>query len=380
MNVRPFTKKKEKPIILLILGGEFHLDLYASLLETNQEFNWAVFIKDIAKIPNKRLSDLNSKFGTYFFTDRATALAHFGDIDAVITTFAVPHAAHLYYLEFAALACEMGIPVFEIQHGLFQIGISYSEESFLVGSGDKKHLARNALPVRNLAPNTLRWFGENAIGYPPYTDAVRADSSYLHDEMEEEGPPEKILYLTNFHWNLLDAQQRDHGYSMITKSILALPDGNHVISPHPAEVQSPLFRNMVKTLEDENATNFEIVRPESAEHRITMLRQTKVAVSSISTVLLDLEMMGIPTLLFDLPGFRSLQQGLEEFTAVSDGSTLVRQLKHVLYSEYFPELHTGKLKPFNRQALVDSLHGEIHAGSMTMAEKIVTINKYLKGL
>ena len=27
--------------------------------------------------------------------DKATALAHFGDIDAVVTTFAVPHAAHI---------------------------------------------------------------------------------------------------------------------------------------------------------------------------------------------------------------------------------------------------------------------------------------------
>lgn len=156
---------KTKPVVLLVLAGAHHLDLYKSVLAECLDFDWVVYIKDIHSVPDSQIRWANIRFGTQFFSDKATALAHFGAIDAVVTTFAVPHMAHLHYLDFVALAYEMGLPVFEMQHGMFQIGFNIQEKSALVGSG--KRAERNSLPGPNLVAENFTGLVRTQSDIPP---------------------------------------------------------------------------------------------------------------------------------------------------------------------------------------------------------------------
>jgi len=135
MQVFPGTSKKLKPIVLLVLQGGHHLSLFRNLFVQCQDVSWICFLPEIQKVSRSVVEELYDSFGVQFFTDRQTTIAHFSTIDAVITTFAVPHRAHTPHLRFVALAYELGIPVFELQHGLFQLGISSGEAGPFVGSG-----------------------------------------------------------------------------------------------------------------------------------------------------------------------------------------------------------------------------------------------------
>lgn len=377
MKAWPSVRSKTKPIVLLVLAGEFHLDLYASVLERLRDFTWAVYIRDVVKVPQETLERLGAQFGVRFFLDKATALAHFGDIDAVVTTFAVPHAAHLHYLDFISLAYEMEIPVFELQHGLLQLGFSFSEDATLIGSGDKGRLARNGLPVRNLVADQLRWFGEDAIGYPPFTEAAHPDIGYLPDEPAPEPDRDTILYLTNFHWNLLTREESRRGYNMIISAILALPDCTHVISPHPSEMGSPAYREMIETLSQRGVENYTIERPADAAGRLAMLRRTKLAVSSISTVLLDLEMAHIPTVVFGFESFASLLDGFETCASVSTREELVAAIKEAMYGSYAPEFRSGRLQPFDAGRLSAAIRAKLPAAAPEHRHFVPLIHKYL---
>ena len=367
---------KDKPIVLLVLAGAHQLDLFKSILAGCGEFDWVVYIQDINAVPETLISDLNARYGTQFFTDKASALAHFGTIDAVVTTFAVPHLAHLHYLDFTALAYEMNLPVFELQHGLFQIGMSIQEHSPLVGSGHRS--ARNALPGPNLVSAQMRWFGADAIGYPPFSPENHFDAGYFGDFATAPSAPDKILFTTNFHWNLLTDAEKEEGYKMMVKAIISLPDCLFTISPHPAEMSARYFVNMLRRLEESKASNYRIVRPSSPEERLEMLRETKLAISSISTVLLDLEMLKIPTFLFGFDSFRNLIDSFDEVVTVSDPRELVLSIKDAVFLNRMPTLISGKLHPFDPTVVTQKIRSSLTQKPLDHARYIPLINKYIR--
>jgi len=364
---------KTRPGILLVLQGEHHLDLFHAILTQCPAFDWTCLVHGMAAIPRPRLEALHDSHGVRFFTDLQTALLHFGDLDAVVTTFALPHRAHLPYLGLIALAQEMGLPVFELQHGLFQSGLSFHADGAIAGSGLAG--ARDGVPVRNLADAVLPWWGAGAIGYPglhpawrgiladPPDDAdslAKAVNDVRIDPVVAESDPPWVAVLTNLHWTILSPAESQQGYALLRAAILALPDLHFVLAPHPTEATSAGFARLRADLERAGARNVAVCPPSDRPGRTRLLRQARLALATPSTVLLDLEMRGIPTLLLGLPPFEGLYAALDRACVIRDAPALVAAIADgVGGAGPTPVLRTGRLLPFDAAALTARLHAAL---------------------
>ncbi|MEW4400058.1 hypothetical protein AB1J06_15340 [Agrobacterium tumefaciens] len=369
MQVFAEASKKLRPIVLLVMQGGHHLNLYRNLFVLCQDVSWICFLPEIQKVSRDVVEELYDNFGVQFFTDRQTAIAHFGTIDAVITTFAVPHRAHTPHLRFVALAYELGIPVFELQHGLFQLGISSSEASPFVGSGISGAL--NGLPVPNMTDRKLRWSGEGAIGYPPFAESVYEDSSRLRCAGDH------TLILTNLHWNILSEEDVGHICDMIVKAVVSLPEISFMMVPHPSELDKPHLKRLRARLQSANAQNIRIIRPDSADEMSDLIKSSRMALSTVSTVLLDLEMYEVPTLIMAGRRQHRLIESFQSCHLVVGKEGLVQDIKDIYYGHLQPYLRTGMLEPFHASILQENILTAIRKIPMRAETYVPIINKYV---
>lgn len=343
-----------RPTILLILQGTHHLDLFDALLTRTPGLAWVCLVHDLHRVPAERLARLHIQAGVRFFTDLETAMLHIGDVDALVTTFALPHRAHRPYLGLIALAYEMGMPVFELQHGLFQAGLSFMADGPLVGSG--RAGAQDGLATRNLTDAVLMWWGAEGIGYPRYLvppaedgregveGEVSSPSAAALTPARRDAP---IAVLTNLHWTLLGPAQAEAGYGMIHSAILALPDLRFALAPHPTEATSSGFLRLIETLRAARARNWRVVPATDRTGRADLMAGAGLAIATPSTVLLDLELARCPTLLLGLAPFEPLYASLERATVVRSGPALSDALARAVAGGPLPWLTTGRLEPFD---------------------------------
>ncbi len=368
----PRPGRKARPLVLLILQGAHHLELYRAILAQCRAVDWICLIHGIEAIPRERLLDCHATHGTRFFSDMQTAIQHFGDIDAVVTTFAIPHPAHLPYLPMVALAYELGLPVFELQHGLFQIGFSYDLTSPIIGP--RAQGALSGLPVRNLVAEQLRWWGPGAIGYPPYCAGVLDESAGPPDE-RRDGP---VAILTNFHWDLLGPEETAAAYDLVARAILRLPEVPFVLAPHPSETAGLLFRRLTERLARAGAGNWRVLPASDSAGRRALLRDCTLAVSSASTVLLDLEMGDVPTAVFGLDCMEGLYDLFESCVRLRNAEALVDCIRHRVEDGWRPTLRTGCLVRFAPRRLEERLIGAMSGTPLAHDRFVPLINRYLQ--
>ncbi|KQQ33904.1 hypothetical protein ASG19_21680 [Rhizobium sp. Leaf306] len=308
-----------------------------------------------------------------FFSDKKTAIASFRGIDILITTFAVPHAVHANFASIIALAYEMEIPVFELQHGLFQIGFSYSERSAVVGSGMTGALT--SLDAPNLVDQKLVWgksgdASEQSIGYPPYTTEV-------YDRVARRGGDTSgVLIATNTHWNILTAEEVRAAWEMIIRLMKSLPDIRFTIMPHPAEVGAAPLKRVIERCDREHVMNMTVMRPSSRAEFIELIATSRLAVSMISSVLLDFEMYDLPCVILPCRAQRPLAQALTVATRPSNDDGLLAAVRGGYYEDTPLILRTGKLFPFDHDALKAALDAAV-SSPLPAAKATPLISKYL---
>lgn len=341
------TIESDKPIVIILLQGEHHLVLYENIFKLCTGFRWVCVLPDVAKLSTQLIFRFYNRYGVQFFSDHATALANFHAIDAVVTTFAIPHRAHLKFVRFIALAEEIGIPVFELQHGLFQLGISASEVGPIIGSGMANALT--ALPAPNLVGRQLRWNGIDSIGYPPYSDDIFAIAS------QSRRVTDPTLITTNLHWNIFTPADVVRISDIIAKAVLSLPDVDFIHIPHPSELSKPHMNELATRLMKAGATNYSIQRPKNSAEMVEAIVGARVCLSTISTMLLDMEMMNTPTLV--MPGQRQhdMVARFEHSVSVYDKGRIADELKNIYYHNSNPLIITGALQPFSPSKLTQTL-------------------------
>ena len=345
------TRTVDRPNVLFVMQGAHHLHLYRNVLRCCADVQWLCLIP---KLPLDQLDALrryHAAYGVKFFLDGLTTLAHYGNIDAVVTTWAVPHVAHLRQIRYIALAQELGIPTFEMQHGMFQLGLTYHEDGPFIGSSVPGALS--ALDTPNWVTDKLLWDGEAGIGYPPALSLPDSD---------KPAPPlgdAPVVFLTNLHWNLIPDAERGACYDIILETVARLPDQSFLIFPHPSETLHSQFKEMAAKFQAQNITNFTIVRDReqiSLEH---VLRTARLAVASVSTVLLDAEFANTPTVVFRTSTQRALLRALHRTTSFATADDLVEIIRDVTEAGYRPQLVTGRLHPFRPARLLDRLQAAI---------------------
>lgn len=362
--------RREKPSILFVLQGAHHLMLYENVFRYCTQFNWYCVLPAIPKDTGE-MRRFHASYGVRFFTDGLAALAHFPQIDAVITTWAVPHRKHLPYIRYISLAYEIGIPVFEFQHGLFQIGVTYSEDAALVGS---RSGAAAALPdANNLSSEILLWSGSQGVGYP------RAMIDSDDDDTEEAAlRRQRVTIITNHHWSILEEAERANCYAMIYDAVRAFPTVEFVLLPHGGEVGHAAFRDMVERLNALEAGNFAIETGRDDGFYDRLLRNSDLIVGSVSTTLLDCELSGTPAVVFRNPSQDGLTGTFQSAVLVGSSETLIGIINDVLYNNYRPELITGSALPFSPAVLADRVESAIRQSAPFSRQQIVVaVARYL---
>ncbi len=357
-----------KPRVLFILQGVHHLKLYENVLKACHEFEWICFLPGLPR-DDAEINAYYTLYGVRFFSDRYAALAHFADIDAVVTTWGVPHRKHLPYLDFLALAYELGIPVFELQHGLFQIGLTYQEEAAVVGS--RTGAATALAGARNFARNALTWSGKDGIGYP------RAYGSACSDGPQAQPCKEQVAFLTNHHWAVLGEDERVNCYTIMRDTIAAFPAVDFVLLPHHGELKLKAFTSMMSDLNGIEARNFRIETARDKKSYDDLLATSNLLVGSLSTTILDCEISGTPTVVFRNPSQERLLSSFRKVVSFSTSTELQGIVEDVLYKGYRPELVTGSAEPFQPSRLVERL-GTAIAGRRrpSMQKAVAAIARY----
>lgn len=390
MRAAAASAQRDKPVVLLVLQGAHHLDLFGALLTQCRGLRWVCLVHDLQRVPRAMINALHTEHDVRFFTDTETAMLHFADIDALVTTFALPHRAHVPYLGLIGLAHDVGMPVFELQHGLFQSGISFHADGPLVGSGMAQ--AQNGLFARNLTQDKLTWWGDDSIGYPRHihreTEYPAQDADAGLPQAEAPAAPTHrpkgprnggpVAVLTNLHWALLSPEEAQTGYAMIMAAITALPDLQFALMPHPAEVKTAAFIRMCDRLDQARAPNWRLLLPQDHDARAEVMRHAWLALASASTVLLDLEMNATPTLLLGLRQMIPLYAALDCADVVRDAPALTRAIAETAAGIRDPYLRTGRLCRFDPAALEARITAAIPPQPRPVQDVVAALHRYIK--
>lgn len=373
----PHLQIRSKPTVLIILQGQHHLTLYRELFVRCQQFHWVCLFEKPRELPSDLVNKFHALYGVQIFTDERTALTNFLGIDAVISTFAVPHAAHSHHIHHLALAYEMGLPVFEMQHGLFQLGISCSERSALVGSGLSGALS--SLNAPNLTQHKFIW-GESrttdeiSIGYPPYVNDIVESTAYIRTQAES------VLVASNMHWNILDEDDVAQAWDYLVHLFKHLPDIPFVMMPHPGEMKSASLQRGLERCRLNGINNLEVKRPEDRDEFIAMLAATRVAISTISTVLLDFEMYEMPCVILPCEKQKHLVAALQHAQYPRSKQEFVSQVCDTYYASSQSVLRTGALQKFRPDRLERAILDAMPQEKMVVSQAVPLIAKYLQGV
>lgn len=363
-----FHDRETTPSVLFVLQGPQHFMLYESVFSACRDFQWFCFLPALPK-DDGELKRLNLLYGVRFFSDRHAALANFAHFDAVVTTWAVPHRKHVKFLNFIALAYELKLPVLEFQHGLFQIGVTYDEDSFVIGSRDG---AATAAPFgSNLVSDAIPWFGPEGVGYP---------RAYAPDD-GESGPvvtrERQVVFLTNYHWAVITAAERANCYETMKATIKSRPGVEFVLMPHGGELKSPLYTEMLSFLNAAGATNYRVELARDKQSYDGLLARSKLIVACVSTTLLDCELSGVPTVVFRNASQDALTRTLETFVGFSNADELIAIVDDVLHRDYRPELVTGFAKTFEPDRFTARLNAAIaERPKATLEQAVIAIARY----
>jgi len=269
----------QRRYVLLYLQGLWQLQLCRHMFSQLPDIEWVVCI-EADSATTLKLSE------TFAAPSNVTYIYHLHDVylrldvfSAVISTWAVPHRAHTRGILLYSACAQLGIPVFELQHGLFQVGVNYQERASIVGDGF--YGAASALPVRNFHDKLLAWSGEGAIGYPGFFN-LRAgkDAGYC-------------LILSNMHWNIYGEIDQTLFFEGVLATVEAHPDIRFIWKPHPAEVSKRTAKYFKPASENAYANLVVMTNNVMAAQELTtedLIRDCSYAISSISTVLMELEM------------------------------------------------------------------------------------------
>ena len=297
--------------------------------------------------------------------------AHFvGDFDelkfklnlfgAFITTDANAARAHVYSLKLVSMFEALGIPVLELQHGLFQIGLHYydvpSGVSFWGDSLPSKSFAERVLafypPVRRTPSSTV-------IGYPPYSGKRSA-----------AGGGEYLLVLTNLHWPTYTMDEKMSFFDAVVALVELHPELPVIWKMHHGETSpaSKINQKVREVLERHPAAkerirfahlDAELKNRTAAE----IISGAKYVVSSVSTVLLDCEMHRRPTAVYACASNDCLVKMIKSADFFCDGDSLV-----AMFGKGLRPIRTGKLRPYDNDAFRAALDATYKPSSITQAD------------
>jgi len=257
--------------------------------------------------------------------------------DLFLTYDAQNVQGHKTGLEYISIAKKAGVPVGEMQHGLFQIGFNAFHEP------SNRLFFDESIPSVSQADFFFSWFpcinDSITMGYP----------LYLSDQASKVPPIDNktIAIFTNLHWKVFSYAERVKIIKGLSDFIESNPEYYFIWKRHHGEIQSAEVSSAISIVEGLSGRNFsDINNLKIIDDYVEINRLINVAyycISTVSTILLDIE------------------AGDKKTAVIVTDSTKNLMSKYSSYADFFKtnspnnfkNLTSDYLLPFNPNVLVN---------------------------
>lgn len=278
--------------ILIIISAGYQLDLITNIVKCNKDIDFYIHsqhlsLEDFLRHPLSR--EINCRLISQ--RDKAELIFKMDFFNAILSTECRSCTAHKYGLELLNMA-KKRIPIFEIQHGLFQLGLSYS------CLPSKHRLFADSFLPKTAADEVLSFYPlkekHTLIGYPPFynvkPDLVKHKSAYC-------------LILTNLNWHTYEEQERVNFYLSLEKLIKEHSEKCFIWKFHPQEVlwfkQADYYSDLLSTLSHNNLILHHEDPVLSHVPTQNLIKFASKVITTPSTVLLDCQMLKKNTVIYE---------------------------------------------------------------------------------
>ena len=337
-------QNNKRRLIFCYLRGTHHFDLFYNIFNENKDIDF-YFTSNFITADDYRKSSIYTLDNVYFIDDIKKFKFKFSLFGAFITTDAQATAPHEYSLKLINFFNKLHIPVIELQHGLFQLGLHYYDKQ------DKENFRDDSLPTSSFAEHILTYYPvvnnvkTTTIGYPPYNK----------DMLSYKG--EYNLILSNMHWLTYTNEEKYNFYKTVLQFTEKNKDTLFIWKMHHGEMVNPHCQHMLN--------NLFTIFPDAKQNIIfyhendilkntnifDLINKANIIISTVSTVLLDCERCKKETYTFSSPAVDCLTKKLKNpqcFKNYEELHKILQSKKHTF--------STGLLQKFDNKKFRDCIN------------------------
>ncbi len=363
-----FKDDKYKRKILCFYHNAFVLDLFYTLAGNNQDTLF-IFLTNISDAHDTFYRHKASELKNVIRADLkelADVVLKLKSVGLLITSAAQSDRLCKDGLKVVALCNQSKIPVFEIQHGMFQHGIHYQ-------SGEQE-LSNESLTAETYADRILTYYpagmeNEIVIGYPAFNNQAKAIAG------------DYTLVLSNLHWQTYQKLNVYKFYHAVIKYAAKHPEQIFMWQPHPGEMANGgLNHLLLKSLfgiYPKARRNFINIKENPVSNLVPTsewIRKAGRVISTISTVLLECEMYQKPTLIWECEDTKVLLDKIKTKASFKDYADLCRM--NDLPDEAL-QLKSGLLLPYDNDAFRRAVAAHYHGPAESDRNLLADVLKYL---
>ena len=253
----------------------------------------------------------------------------------LITTDALAVEGHKESLNIIHAAKISGIPVAELQHGLFTYGLSYYADI------DRSFVSYDSLPARSFYDYLLSWYDTSitnsvTIGCPSYRKPSKKFNGLY------------TLILSNLKWEIYTVPEKFGFFYSVIKLAHDNPDDVFIWKLHPSEISFSYWKNISKdlfTIYPSATKNILFYHQSRIMQHISLydlIKKKKKVITTLSTTILDTEMNEKDAIVYDCAAVRELTSQLHSCDTFSNAEELA-----ACYAAAENHLESGFLVPYN---------------------------------
>ena len=322
--------------VLVYFRNISEMNMYSAMLD-NKKYVFVIISKEINR-GDFLSSKVSLKENVLFCENPKRIIFKLSIFGCLLTTDALPAEAHKQSLQIIFYCKKAGIPVIELQHGLFTYGASYHMQ------GHERLVSDDSLPCEPYCDCRLSFYPSKdydvCIGYPPYSS---------QDAHLDETRGEYVLIMSNLHWANYTNEERFSFFHSVFRLAANHEDTLFIWKFHPGEIKFPYINGAMDKLY--------VMYPQVKKNLIVhhkdkiltltsfkdLVRKSKMIISTVSTVLLDCEIYGKDTVIYNCVSSDEMVSMFKQKTCFST----YEGLESVYGAEN--KLETGYLHPFKAE-------------------------------
>lgn len=321
--------------VLVFIHHTGHLDFFEPIAAWFVNYNFTLISPGVGEREYYQ-HNISSLENSHWVVDIEAIKPKISSFDLILSYHAQNVRGHKMGLEILDAAKEVGLPTGELQHGLFQLGFnSYHEPS-------KGMFFDESLPSKSQADFFISWFADYkesiTVGYPPFTNDNKKLDSF-------DRKSNTVILFTNLHWGAYSQIERLSVLTRIIAFINRNRNYNFLWKRHHGERNSAEVKKDIETAENllgVMLSDFEnLTFVDEYVNVGRLVRLSSHCISTVSTVLLDIEMYNRDAAIIVSNSTSDLVCKFNSYVDFSEINGL----------EDFRSIDSGYLRPFEPTAL-----------------------------